>query len=273
MDGGIYHQFISQIRNFGSRQIGADNPLWILNALESQLSQVAKKIATGFVFRDRGWLVDVDAYYNHTDGLSTLTPLFGLMSGSSPFSKGSSTALGVDVLLKKKWSRFNTWINYSFGVNKNNFPELAEKYFFSPNDIRHNISVVSSFKAKNVQLSLSSNYHSGLPFSLPELVFNDTDENVEHPFLYFLDYQQFNSNRLKAYVRFDFNINYRFDIDKKKKMKSEVSLSFINLLNTNNISAREYYLDYSDENSTYALAYINKVLLRRTPLLLLRFYW
>lgn len=273
IDGGVYHQFISQVRNFGSRQISVDNPLWILNASDSQLSQVAKKIAAGFVFRDRGWLVDIDAYYNHTDGLSTLTPLFGLVSGSSPFSKGSSTVLGLDVLLKKKWSRFNTWINYSFGVNKNNFPELFDEDFFSPNDIRHNVSVVSSFKVKGLQFSLSSNYHSGLPFSSPEVVFNEDDEQAVDPFLYFLDYQQFNENRLKPYIRFDLNVNYRFDLGRKEKLEAEISLSFINIFNAKNIASREYDLVYDEEDDTYTLAYINKALLGRTPLLLLRVYW
>lgn len=272
-DGGVYHQFISQTSNFGSRQIGVDNPLWILNAPNDQLSQTAHKMAAGFVFRDRGWLVDIEAYYNRTLGLSTLTPLFNALSDTRGFSKGSATATGVDVLLKKKWSGFSTWVNYSFGITRNEFPDIEEQPFFSPNDIRHIVSIVNSCQVKKIQFSLSSNYHTGLPFTNPDLVLNETEEEVEDPFLYFLEYTRFNGRRLKPYLRFDLNVNYRFALKKGKKLKSEISLSMINLFNTNNIAAREYYLDYNEQGATYASAYIEKVLLGRTPLLLFRVYW
>ena len=273
IDGGIYHQFISRLSNFGSRQISVDNPLWILNVSDNQLSQVARKVATGFVLRDRGWLMDVEAYYNQTDGVSTLAPSFRLLSESNSFTKGSATTTGVDVLLKKKWPGFSTWINYSFGVSKSNFPEIAEASFYSPNDIRHNVTFVGSFKVKRVQFSLSSNYHSGLPFSRPELVLNEEEEAPEDPFLFFLDYEQFNDRRLKPYVRFDLNMNYRFDLKRGKRLKSEISLSLINIFNANNLAAREHYLNYNEEEDTYALAFVDKVLLGRTPLLLWRVYW
>ncbi len=273
VDGGIYHQFISQVRNFGGRQIIVDNPLWILNTSDTQLSQRANKLAAGFVFRDKGWLVDVDTYYNHTVGLSTVTPSFGLLSEYTGFSKGSSTAIGADILVKKKWSAFSAWVNYSLGFNKNNFPVISEALFFSPNDIRHNISIISSYKVKNVQFSLNANYHSGLPYSRPNLVLNEEDESPEPPFLFFLEYEQFNNNRLKPYLRFDLNVNYRFGFKGHDNLKSEISLSFINLLNTNNIVSREYELGYNDDTLIYSVAYIQKVLLDRTPLLLFRLYW
>lgn len=270
-DAGVYHQFISQLGNFGSQQITVDNPLWILNTTNEQLSQKATKLALGYVFQDRGWLVDLDAYYNNTTGLSTLMPLFGLVQGERGFAKGSATATGIDFLLKKRWSKFNTWINYSFGINENSFPEAVENNFPAFNDIRHNVSIVSSYKLKNVQFSLNANYHSGLPYSIPNVILNDEEE--EPPFRYFLEYDKINDNRLAPYVRLDLNINYRFNPKKSQKLNTEISLSLVNLFNTNNISDRGYYIDYNEENSTYRLAYAERSLLSRTPLLLLRFYW
>lgn len=272
IDGGVYHQFISQISNSGNRQISVDNPLWILNVSDTQLSQMANKISSGFVFRDNGWLVDIDTYYNHTVGLSSLTPLFTLLSESNSFTRGSSTAIGADVLVKKKWSRFSTWVNYSLGVLKINFPEISEASFFSPNDIRHNFSVVNSYKVKNIQLSLTSNYHSGLPYSIP-FILPSEDEEAEDPFLFFQQYTEFNDRRLKPYLRLDLNVNYRFNFQRNENVKSEISLSLINLLNTNNAFSREYYLDFNEETSVYSSGYIRKVLLDRTPLLLFRIYW
>ena len=270
-DGGIYHQFISQLNNFGANQIRVDNPLWILNTEEDQLSQNANKMAAGFVFRHNGWLLDVDAYYNRTMGLSTVSPVLGLLSEYHSFSRGSSTTKGIDLLLKKRWSKINTWVNYSLGYSTNTFPEISQKRFYSSNDVRHNVSIVASYKVKNMQFSLNANYHSGLPYSSPLLVLNE--EEVEPPFLYFLEYNEYNNKRLKPYMRLDFNINYRTTFKKINNLRSEISITFINLLNNNNVASREYFLDFDEESSVSNLSYVQKTLLERTPLFLIRFYW
>ncbi len=273
VDGGIYHQFVSQLNDFGTNQITEDNPLWILNTSSEQLYQKANKIATGFVFSQNGWLLDVDAYYNYTTGLSTVSPVLGLLSGDRPFSRGNSSTKGIDLLIKKRWSKFNTWINYSLGRNENDFLDFSEDRFYSPNDIRHNISLVASYKIKNIQFSLNAKYHSGLPYSLPSVVPNEEEPDANPPFNFFLDYSDYNENRLRPYMRLDFNINYRPSLPYLGNLKSEISFTMINLLNYENVVSREYDIDFDIDAPNPTLTYIKKTLLRRTPLLLVRFYW
>lgn len=272
-DAGIYHQFISQLTNIGLDQIKVDNPLWILNSTDLLLSQKANKVAAGFVFHKNKWLIDVDAYHNQTDGLSTLTPLLGVLSSENGFSKGSSITKGIDVLIKKRWSGLNTWLNYSLGNIAYNFTDISENTLIAPNDIRHNLSLIASYKYKDFQFAINTNYHSGLPYSRPDLVFNEEDPDAEPPFLYFLEYENYNNYRLSKYLRFDLNLSYRFKFKSAPNLRSEISFTLINVLNRNNVVAREYYLVYDDETSDYSLASIQKVLLDRTPLLLFRFYW
>ena len=179
------------------------------NTADANLTQTSYKAAAGFVFQHDGWLIDIDAYYNHTDGLSTVSPVLGLLAGEHGFSRGSSTVKGIDVLLKKQWSDFNTWVNYSYGHATNLFLEVSENAFFAPNDIRHNISMVASYKWNKFQFSVNGSYHSGLPYSTPEIAtIDDAEEGIDPIFLYYLDYD-YNVNRLKPYVRVDLNINYR----------------------------------------------------------------
>ncbi len=272
-DAGVYHQFISQTNSFGLQQIRVDNPLWILNATETQLSQKANKMAAGFIFQKQGWLIDVDAYYNEIDGITTLSPQLNTVSNVLGFTKGSSSIKGVDVLIKKKWSNFNTWLNYSFGDARNHFPEISEETISARNDIRHNFNIITSYGLNNFQVSLNANYHSGLPYTLPDLVFNFEDPQAEPPFLYLLDYPEFNAERLKPYARIDFNFNYRLKFKKFKRLQSEISLSIINLFNTQNELTREYFVNYNEQTDGYSLGSISKLLLDRTPLLLVRFYW
>jgi len=270
-DGGIYHQFISQLNDFETSQVRVDNPFWVLNTSEDQLSQKANKIAGGFVFRQNDWLLDVDAYYNSNVGLSSFSPVVSQLSGNQGVSTGSSTSRGVDLLLKKRWNKFNTWLNYSFRYAENNFPDILDIPFLAPNDIRHNVSIIGSYKVKNIQFSINTNLHSGLPYSIPDVIENK--EEVEPPFTYFLEYKNYNENRLKPYFRLDFNINYRPVFKKLRALRPEVSFTLINVLNYNNVVEQGYYLDFNDQSLVPNLEEVNKSLLSRTPLLLIRFYW
>ncbi len=271
-DVGLYHQFISQLNDFGVIQITRENPLWILNTRNEELTQTARKMAMGCKFQYEGWLFDIDAYYNKIEGLSSLSPALTSLPEYLDFAKGGAITQGVDLLFKKRWSNLNTWLNYTLAKSEYYFPEVSEHPFFAPNDIRNNLSLVASYKLDKLQFSFNTNYRTGLPYSRPIFVQND-DLEAEFPFLYFLEYQNYNDLRLPDYLRFDFNINYRSSLKKYKSIGYEVSFTLINLLNRKNISSRQFYQDIEIERPMPLLAFAENVLLDRTPLLLIRFYY
>ncbi len=273
-DAGIYHQFISQITNVGAYQIKVDNPLWILNAAGESLSQTANKLSAGFLYQKGKWLFDVDTYYNLTSNISTVSPQLQVITEENGFSKGSSKVFGLDLLLKKRWNaHYNTWLSYSLGFADYDFADISENSFTAPNDIRHNLSFVNSYRYRNFQLSLNSTYHSGLPYSQASLTFNEEDPDAEYPFLYFRSYDSFNSQRLNAYIRLDLSAAYRFDFNRIEGSQLEISCSILNILGRKNYVAREYYVEYDEATDVYSLPYIQKALLSRTALVLVRFYW
>lgn len=273
-DAGIYHQFISQLTNVGANLIKVDNPLWILNASGSSLSQKASKFATGFVYQKGQWLIDVDGYYNLIDGINTLSPQLGILTTLNGFSQGTSSVLGLDALIKKRWSSgINTWLSYSLGFANYNFSDFQETQLPASNDIRHNLSLVSSYSFKNFKFSLNANYHTGLPFSEARLVKNTDDPEAEPPFEYWLEYDSFNSERLDYYLRIDLNASYRFEFKSIEDFQIELSCSVLNLLNRSNIVERGYSIDYNEITTTYKSIFIQKSLLARTPLVLLRIFW
>ena len=218
--------------------------------------------------------MDLDLYYNRVSNISTVAPQLGIISEVNVFTLGSSNVFGIDLLLKKKWSSgINTWLNYSLGFAKYNFPDFPRASFVAPNDIRHNLSFVTSYKYKDFQISLNTNYHSGLPYSQGILTLNEEDPNAEPPFLYFVSYEAFNNKRLKPYLRMDLNIAYRFNFKPIKGTQLEISCSLLNVLDRTNYVAREYFIDYNEVTTEYKLSYIQKSLLDRTALFLIRFYW
>jgi len=273
-DAGIYHQFVSQLTNVGANQIKVDNPLWILNASGESLSQKANKLATGIVYQKGKWLFDLDFFYNHTRDVSTIAPQLGITTQINGFAKGASNVYGLDLLIKKRWSSgINTWLSYSLGFASYDFPGFPASSFVAPTDIRHNLNFVNSYKYKGFQLSLNTNYHSGLPYSQARLVLNEDDPNPAPPFLYYLSYDSFNEQRLKPYLRVDLNVAYRFGFKPIEESQIEISFSLLNLFNRTNYVAREYFVDYNESTNLYKLSYIQKSLLDRTVLFLLRFYW
>ncbi len=269
-EGGIFHQFVSQLRDFGSPDIVADNPLWILNTDETELSQKSSKFATGLIYQNKGFLIDIEGYYNRVDGLSSLSPFFDLLEESA-FTRGQSTAIGLDILVKKRWTDFNTWVNYSLGKITYFFPAIVETPFLAPNDIRHNLSLVSSYTFKELQLSLTNSFHSGLPFTSPVELFDFYDEEDETT-IYSIIFSDPNNDRLKPYFRTDFTLNYRPNFKRAKKIKTEVALSILNIFNRKNIFARKYSLDL-EASDPPNIGYVESALLQTTPLVLVRVHW
>ena len=86
---GILQQYISQLKEFGENDLGLNNQVWVLSETETETIQQAKKITSGLVYNNKGWLVDIEGYYHQTNGLSTLSPLFGTDITLPDFSPGS----------------------------------------------------------------------------------------------------------------------------------------------------------------------------------------
>ncbi len=268
---GVFHQFISQLREYDQGPLRVDNPIWILGAEESEVSQRAMKISSGMVFHDEGWLIDLEAYWNQIDGINTLTPLFNPV-GDAFFTKGESTARGIDLLVKKKWKRLQTWANYSHARHVVDIPDLAEQSYFAPNDIRHSLSFVLNYELNNWSLSSVANYRSGLPYTPAVEIIERFNDEMEIEF-YEVGLGEINSRRLKEYIRFDFNVNYRPRMKKHVKRRSEFSVSLINILDRANVFARSYFIQADEENLNPQISFVESLLLPRTPLASFRFNW
>ena len=281
LSGGIFQQYISQLYEFGENDLGLDNQIWIINRseYEDDFLQSANKLAVGFSFHKNGWLVDMEGYTHQTEGLSALAPLFGTTEAiGEDFSIGSSTAKGVDILVKKQWTAYRAWLNYSLSKVDFYFPEIADHTFAGTNDQRHQLSIINSYTYKQWNVSLSYQYKSGLAYTQPNEVKQGIDYDrleatgdLEQSSYYYIDYGAPNAERLNAYSRLDVGLTYR-PIFKKWNLQGEFSVSIINILKQNNVLSRNYYLQLKEPAKPTWLA-VNRQLLQRTPLVSFRVYW
>ena len=250
-----------------------NNPVWVLSYDETGTTNRAEKLSVGMVFNKKGWLIDAEAYWNSTTGLSSLSPVFGNSITVDDYFSGSSIATGLDVLIKKKWKRYSTWLNYSLSENTYLFEDIQLERFPASNDHRHKLSFINTYQHNNWGVTLTWQYRTGLPITNAIGIETAFDEEEEETF-YYVEYGDINAAKLKDYQRMDLSLNYRPNF-KGGKIKTEFAFSIINLLNTENTFSRESFVETDEigDIEIPELITLEKQLLGRTPQLLMRVYW
>ena len=263
---GQFSQFISQLKDLGKDELPSLTNIWVLTAPEDEFLK-AKKVSLGGIFARKGWLLEWDSFYHQTRGLANIST--SLSRGLDIDASGRSEVLGLDFLVKKRWENLHLGMNYSLSKNEYYFPTIQERVFAAPNDQRHILSFTHSSFLKDWEFSSIYQYKSGLPFSQPIGV--TQRENTLGDPIYELSFDNLKDQRLTDYHRLDLSIAYRKNL-KKEKLSLETSCSVLNLLDRNNIFSRQFELR-AGEGENPEPFYLEKSLLGRTFLFLLRVYW
>ncbi len=275
LNGGISHQFIGQLVDLELNSLGVNNEIWILSDEEKDSAIKGQQFALGFLYKKKGWQIDVEGYFKKLENITSLSTSFNTMV-SDNFSTGTSNIIGVDILLKKRWKNYRTWISYTLAKADYTFEELSENSFPAFHDQRHTLSWMHMYKWKNLELSLGWNFHSGLPFTpledaeLTQLEDEGEEYDVITPVL-----STINSARLIPYHRLDFSATYSFPKSNTKRWEGKVGFSIQNMYNRYNVFSTSFsdnILDEDDPSEDDPLE-IDKGLLEFTPNILLRFEW
>ncbi len=266
---GKFYQFIRQVENLELGYINVLDAYWVLNDPEEEKQLNINKYTLGGVYSQHGWLIDVEAYCHQVNNLSSLSSTFN--SEVFFYDFGTSQAKGVDVLLKKSWSNFNSWINYSYSSNQFSFPTLSTDFFPANNDQTHSVNWINSLQLSDWTFTTSYQYKTGLPYSLPLLGDLIEVDNGDNPLFYFeYDFDAYNNLRLPDYSRLNMSIAYKHAFY-NGSTNAEISLSVINVLNRENIFSRRYNQNYIFSPTAEAdILVVDKELIKRSAQLMLR---
>ncbi|MEL6809857.1 MAG: TonB-dependent receptor [Bacteroidota bacterium] len=247
--GEIKNQYISQLIEFESNDIGVGNNIWVLADAADIPVLNNQQLTTGFLFSNNGWNIDLDVFYKRIEGLTTFSRGFNNTGNGTEgdYAEGLSDAYGMDILLKKRVGNFRSWISYSLSKTQFNFPELQESQFPGNFDQRHVITLSNTYKWKDLQFSLGWTFASGRPFSQPTGVETVVDENGFEDVR--LVYQDQNGERLENYHRLDASVVYDFYLLKGNKYRSRIGISALNLYQRENEIGKEFRID-EDEDAT-----------------------
>ena len=269
-NAGIYYQFISQIHEPIDNDRTLENPIWQINSLADSPVLNSKKLSAGWVYQKSAWLIDVDAYYHQIRGLAAENP--NVRNSILIDSNNELVSTGIDFLVNRKTKKSNYSIFYSLSSNSLILPiksEMELEKFSANNDQLHNLKLISAFKLKKFDISLSHHYKSGLPFSDTRKVVDDDEDDNDTSFEIF--YEQFNNTKLKDYNRTDFTVLFNNDW---KKINYELGFSIFNIFNVKNIGSRKSILAETDaSNMSPEILELSKNLLPRTINFQARLYW
>lgn len=238
---GRYHQFLSQLVEFKGAQMGINNPIWIL-ADERKVSVLSStQVQAGAIYQENGWLADIQLYHKQSTGLTALG--IGFLPGPQQgFDLGEAEVTGLDILLKKRWGKFSTWLSYSLSEVNYEFPSFFDTNFSASFDQRHQFKWANVWQKNDWTISLGWQWSSGLPYSLMRdfrLRPNDMGElNIVEPI-----YTAYNDQRLVGTHQLDASFLYRIQPKKSTDWSGVLGVALINLYDQRNVYSREYFVE------------------------------
>ncbi len=256
--GELRYQPISQLVEFEDTQLRLENNIWI-HANDEVPVLESTQFSGGFLYSKNDWNFEIDGYYKTIDGLTSVTNGFNTIN--LDLSTGESTITGIDILLKKKFNNFRTWIGYTFNDIKYRFPEIQEGTFPGNNDITHNFRISNTLEVNDWEFSLGWLWRSGAPFTNADLV---NEEIV---------FGEANAERLPEYHRLDLSLIYRFDFSTSGNWRGQLGASFQNIYNRQVPIAVSYQADEDPNTGEVELDILRQQSLGITPNVVFRMYF
>ncbi|WP_010182613.1 TonB-dependent receptor [Aquimarina agarilytica] len=226
------HQSISQVTDIRNDGLGnLFDKLWVVSTPNDVPILANTQTTIGIDFQKKGWTIDIEAYQKELDGIGILIT----NDITNPQNvTGSNTVKGIDVLVKKQWKHYQTWVSYSFSESRFQFESINNNIPFDGSfDTPHNLVWTHSANYNNFEFSLGYRYHSGLPFTNKSFDSNAALAN-------FITFDTFNGERLPDYHRLDLSGSYSFHLDRSHKIKAKIGFTLQNLTNKRSFLSRDF---------------------------------
>ncbi len=267
---GKYYQFLSQLEQIEGDQASIETPVWVLAGDKEVPILDASQFQIGLVFNKNNWLIDVQSYFKNINGLTSLATGFD-EEFTGRFHLGNAKVRGLDILVKKRWGNYSSWISYSYSKVKHEFDTFFDTNFDAANDQPHNFHLVNLWTYQNFEFSLGWKIASGTPFSNRENFMIQINQDMMGPREIINPINnEFNSERLPARHQLDASILYNFYPKNNSSWKGKIGLSFFNIYNQTNIYKRGFFMDIRP-NFMPRLEYTDQLELGFTPNFVLRF--
>lgn len=239
---GSYSQALSSINDATLSASNVSSGIWVLAGEDDTEVLKSRHGSLGILYQKKGWIIDLDFYTKKVEGISAINLFEESVNEGLDFELGESTTSGLDLMLKKNFGRYHTWLSYTYSKTQNTFDSLGNT-FASSLDRPHQFRWVHTYIINQFEFSLGWTYKSGTPYTQGnEVEYNANDDE------YAIIYDQINSVRLPVYHRMDFSFWYRFPSE-EKDWNGVLGFSLMNVYNRENVWKRFYQLeDLNDDD-------------------------
>lgn len=203
VSGEFKHQNTSQIINLQNDFLGVEKRRWRLSNNKDIPIIKGKQVSFGLTYNSKGWLFSAEGYFKEVKGITSRSQGF-LNQYTLARAIGSYQVNGVDFLINKRFKKMSSWLSYSYANNDYTFNDFAEINFPNNLDIKHSLTLGSSFSTNNFKVSAGLNWHTGRPIT-KLVAMNEVVDNI-------INYEQANSINLDNYLRIDLSATYKFKI-------------------------------------------------------------
>ncbi len=252
--GEMKSQTTTQIIDFQNDFLGVEKRRWVMANDEDVPIITSRQLSGGIQFQKKNTLITLDGYGKWVDNIITSSQGF-----QNQFqyvrSTGNYQTTGIDLLVNHRFSKFNSWLSYSFAKSNYTFNELQPSTFSSNLDIRHRATLGVSYQSKHIDASAGFNWHTGKPFTAPDLENPIVNQEI--------NYQNPNTSRLGNYWRMDISANYKFSLT--TKVRGILGLSIWNLFDYQNIIDSYYQVSSTGEVENFqrkALGFTPNIMFR-----------
>ncbi len=228
------NQYIHLLSNTG---IGLPTDLWVPSTKQVK-PQNSEQVALGIAkdYNNAGISVSLEGYYkkmkniiNYKEGASFLLiePTengINTIDWQKNITQGQGQSYGAELLIQKKYGKFNGWVGYTLSWIQWQFNELNRGQWYYPKyDRRHDLSLVGMYEiSKRVSISATWVYGTGNYLNIPIGGYNSDTHNGlpskeikpnSNSFSYYYrnvnEFNPINTFRAEAYHRLDFGITFK----------------------------------------------------------------
>ena len=210
---GLYDQFIalsSVVDDLGNFRY-----IWTVCDNEDVPVLKAMHLVAGVTYEKNDLTFSLESYFRTTTGLTRFVR--NNYYHEEGIFQGKGRSYGMDVMLKKDYRGHSAWISYSLSSTEELFEYfLNSEYRRSPQDQRHEVKIALMLNFDPIYFSADYVFGSGFPN--PAYLALQKEEDLR-------------------YSRLDAALIYKF-LD--RKLKGEIGLSVMNVLNTENIKYENF---------------------------------
>lgn len=226
---GRYRQFLSHLIQFQGETLGIQSPVWVISGSTGIPVIRADHFQAGLVISAKGWVIDIQGYRRWLDNLTSLSG--GIITNTRGVQIGTGDVRGLDILIKKRWNKLNSWISYSFSEVHYLFPDFQPEAFPADHDQRHRLHIVNQINLDPFEISLGWMLRTGRPAS-PLVGITNTQDPNGVPIILPL-FGPYNSFRLP--VTHQLNLSALVNLPlKNERIKATIGGSIMNVYNREN---------------------------------------